>query len=102
MWIREKTFMELIERTLKAEQMAKEALGKAENAERMAKDATHKAADAQMKISNVQGVLLTGHVTMTDAEGKKDDVTASRILDELMNGVEDKTLGRVRYTDGRE
>ena len=78
MWVSEKTFMQLIERVTKAEMKAEAAL-------------------------QALNVMRNGSVSVSaDEKSGEKDVNANKLLDELLNGVPDEKLGRVKYTDGRE
>jgi hypothetical protein len=79
MWVDSKTFMELVERMTVMELRLKQQ-------------------DERIKTLENRPIIVDAKV---EPNGKKDyDIT--EIYDDLMNGVKDEKLGRVRLTDGTD
>lgn len=102
MWVSNRIFMELIERIVKAEQKVAAAEQKAAALEERVKGLEEKPF-----VSNVLDVSTRqrpGEVIVEPFldKNKTENADASKLLDELLNGVPDETLGRVKYTNGRE
>ncbi len=83
MFISAKTFMELMERIIRAEK-------KAEAAEA-------KAAELEKKVERLDG----RPVLNVKSEENEEKMDASRVVQELLYGIPDEKTGKVIYTDGR-
>ena len=101
MWVSERTFMELIERVVRAENKAAEALRKAEEAESKARVANVKIDAVRDETEKMRNMPLGKSIDVPQEDAKTKGMS-NAMLEELLNGIPDETTGRVRYTDGRE
>ena len=79
MWISAKTIMELLERIIRAE---------------------GKAAELELRVKKLEERPIVSEAVQKN-KGVDEDVNASKVVEELLNGIPDEKIGRVRYTDGR-
>ena len=80
MWINAKVFMELVERMTLLEQ---------------------KCADLERRVGTVEKRPIHLKVDEAEEEPRQDEV-AKRMYHELMHGIVDEKMGRVKFTDGRD